>query len=537
MEVASTLPAALSSLYVGDLHPDITDGQLFDAFSEFKSLATVRVCRDSSSGRSLCYGYVNFADPQDAIRAIEIKNHAVVNGKIIRVTWSNRDSDARKNGLGNVFVKNLCDSIDNVKLQEIFTKFGTISSCKVATTEDGKSKGYGFVQFAAEDSANDAIKKLNGATIEGKQIYVGKFVKKSDRISANPDVKYTNLYMKNLDSDLTEEVLKEKFSLFGKIVSLIIAKNDYGTSKGFGFVNFENPDAARLAVEAMNGAHIGYMFHGKPLYVAIAQRKEDRHALLLRQHARHIAGLAAPPTPVVPGGYPPIHYPAPGFVPQIPARPPMLMPPPVGWGPGGFAHAIRPVGWGPGGLAPATRTAAFQPPPVPLIPTDARQNRQNGWGMMNGHTLPQNGGTNRSVAASRESTHRQGSNVYIKNINDDVKDEELRELFSQCGRITSEKLMRDDKGTSKGFGFVCYSAPEEASKAVTTFHGFMFHGKPLYVAIAQRKEDRHAQLLRQHARHIAGLAAPPTPVVPGGYPPIHYPAPGFVPQIPARPPC
>lgn len=65
----------------------------------------------------------------------------------------------------------------------------------------------------------------------------------------------------------------------------------------------------------------------------------------------------------------------------------------------------------------------------------------------------------------------QGSNVYVKNIDDDVTDEELREHFSQCGTITSARLMRDDKGMSKGFGFVCFSSPEEATKAVNTFHG------------------------------------------------------------------
>lgn len=61
--------------------------------------------------------------------------------------------------------------------------------------------------------------------------------------------------------------------------------------------------------------------------------------------------------------------------------------------------------------------------------------------------------------------------MYVKNIDGDVTDNELRELFSQCGNITSAKLMLDEKGVSKGFGFVCFSTPEEANKAVNSFHG------------------------------------------------------------------
>jgi uncharacterized protein YneF (UPF0154 family) len=44
------------------------------------------------------FGYV-------AIRAIELKNHSTLNGKVIRVMWSRRDPDARKSSIGNVFVK------------------------------------------------------------------------------------------------------------------------------------------------------------------------------------------------------------------------------------------------------------------------------------------------------------------------------------------------------------------------------------------------------------------------------------------------
>jgi polyadenylate-binding protein len=73
------------------------------------------------------------------------------------------------------------------------------------------------------------------------------------------------------------------------------------------------------------------------------------------------------------------------------------------------------------------------------------------------------------------------------------------------GQLTSLKLMVDEQGRSRGFGFVCYSAPEEASRAIQELNGKLLFGKPLYVAHAQRKDERRAQLESQFAQRAHQL--------------------------------
>ncbi|XVF01285.1 hypothetical protein REPUB_Repub04eG0074800 [Reevesia pubescens] len=368
-----------TSLYVGDLDFSVTETQLYEYFNQVGQVVTVRVCKDLSTRRSLGYGYVNYSNPQDAARALDLLNFTPLNGKPIRIMYSNRDPSLRKSGSGNIFIKNLDKGIDHKALHDTFSAFGNILSCKERDTSIGKTT-------------------------------------------------FTNVFVKNLSESTSDEDLKKIFGEFGTITSAVVMRELDGKSKGFGFINFENADDAARAVESLNGKK----FDDKEWFVGKAQKKSERE----------------------------------------------------------FELKVR-----------------FE------------------------QTMKE--------AADKF----QGANLYVKNLDDSISDEKLKELFSQYGTITSCKVMRDPSGISKGSGFVAFSTPEEASRALVEMNGKMVVGKPLYVALAQRKEDRRARLQAQFSQMrplaMAPSVAPRMPMYPPGgpglgqqifygqAPPAIFPQPGF----------
>lgn len=72
-----------------------------------------------------------------------------------------------------LFVAGLPFDVDDQELQEMFELYGTVSSAKVILDRDTrKSRGFGFVEFSGEAEAKEAIKALDGATLEGRALTV-----------------------------------------------------------------------------------------------------------------------------------------------------------------------------------------------------------------------------------------------------------------------------------------------------------------------------------------------------------------------------
>lgn len=398
----------MASLYVGDLHPDVTEAMLYEKFSPAGPILSIRVCRDMITRRSLGYAYVNFQQPADAERALDTMNFDVIKGKPVRIMWSQRDPSLRKSGVGNIFIKNLDKSIDNKALYDTFSAFGNILSCKVVCDENG-SKGYGFVHFETQEAAERAIDKMNGMLLNDRKVFVGRFKSRKEReaeLGARAK-EFTNVYIKNFGEDMDDERLKEMFGKYGPALSVKVMTDESGKSKGFGFVSFERHEDAQKAVDEMNGKDM----NGKAIYVGRAQKKVERQTELKRKFEQ------------------------------------------------------------------------------------MKQDRI---------------------------TRYQGVNLYVKNLDDGIDDERLRKEFSPFGTITSAKVMMEG-GRSKGFGFVCFSSPEEATKAVTEMNGRIVATKPLYVALAQRKEERQAHLTNQYMQRMASVRAVPNPVInPYQPPPSSY---------------
>jgi len=275
----ATKPHPSASLYVGDLVSDVTEGLLFETFNRVGPVASIRVCRDTLTRRSLGYAYVNFHSVVDAERALDTLNNQTIKGKPCRIMWSQRDPSIRKSGVGNIFIKNLDPTIGHKELYDTFSAFGNILSCKVAVDENGNSKGFGFVHFEGAEAADRAIKVANEKLMGNKQVFVGKFVPKKER-NKQKESSWTNVYVKELDLSTDEKELAVLFGQFGKLTSVVIMRDsDDHASKGFGFVNFESHENALKAVDALQGETVG----GKKIWCGRAQKKIEREAELKKK--------------------------------------------------------------------------------------------------------------------------------------------------------------------------------------------------------------------------------------------------------------
>ncbi|KAF8247497.1 splicing factor, CC1-like protein [Wilcoxina mikolae CBS 423.85] len=176
-----------------------------------------------------------------------------------------------------VFVQQLAARLRTKELIAFFEKVGPVKEAQIVKDRvSGRSKGVGYVEFKEEASVQKAI-QLTGQRLLGIPIIAQLTEAEKNRqarVSATEtntanQVPFHRLYVGNIHFSITEADLTNVFEPFGELEFVQLQKEESGRSRGYGFVQFRDPNNAREALEKMNGFDLA----GRPIRVGLGNDK------------------------------------------------------------------------------------------------------------------------------------------------------------------------------------------------------------------------------------------------------------------------
>ncbi|KAG6997849.1 nucleolar protein 4 [Physcia stellaris] len=188
------------SVFVHSLPADATTENLTEHFSQFYPLKHAIVVTDPDTKQSKGYGFVTFADTDDAENAKKTLNGSTYRGKRIRVDLAELRHRASQDGHEpageanmklarsknrhelrqsedqqppKLIVRNLPWSIkESEQLATLFRSFGKVKFATMPKKASGLSAGYGFVTLRGQKNAEKALREMNGKEVDGRQLAV-----------------------------------------------------------------------------------------------------------------------------------------------------------------------------------------------------------------------------------------------------------------------------------------------------------------------------------------------------------------------------
>ena len=183
-----------STLWMGDIEPWMTREIILESFFEYGlKPSSIKMIKDHQFNSIKNYCFVNFDSITEANKAI-----ISLNGKNIpktninfKLNWANKHCEMNR----NLYVGNLPNDIDDLQLFNIFKeKYQSIHHVSIMT-DNGQSKGYGFIQFTDKYDYDKCLKEMNGYVIKGKAIIIRERKKKKNDEKNNNNM--NNVYRFN----------------------------------------------------------------------------------------------------------------------------------------------------------------------------------------------------------------------------------------------------------------------------------------------------------------------------------------------------
>ncbi|XP_046343819.2 poly(U)-binding-splicing factor PUF60-like isoform X1 [Haliotis rufescens] len=168
-----------------------------------------------------------------------------------------------------IYVGSINFEIKEDTIKQAFLPFGPIKSVNLSWDPiTNKHKGFAFIEYDVPEAAQLALEQMNGVMIGGRNIKV--VGRPSNMPQAQPIIEqlaaeaknYNRIYVASIHSDLSESDIQSVFEAFGRIQSCKLALDGSkpGKHKGYGFIEYDTPQAAQDAVSSMNLFDLGGQF-------------------------------------------------------------------------------------------------------------------------------------------------------------------------------------------------------------------------------------------------------------------------------------
>ena len=198
------------SLWMGDIEPWMNESFIMNSFIEYGFRPkNIKLVRDKRFNKLSNYCFVNFNSYQEVNNALFKLNTKIIpkTNKYFKLNIAKFNYKFSK----NLYVGNLSPKINDIDLFNIFkSKYPSVYYASIIT-DNGISRGYGFVHFGNEDEYKKSLKEMNGIFIDNRIIRVKEknCEEKKDKYQFNNNINF-NCIKNNY---LMEKIEEEKYSL------------------------------------------------------------------------------------------------------------------------------------------------------------------------------------------------------------------------------------------------------------------------------------------------------------------------------------
>ncbi|RKP26373.1 hypothetical protein SYNPS1DRAFT_5733, partial [Syncephalis pseudoplumigaleata] len=191
-------------------------------------------------------------------------------------------NDGGNTSTSTLFIKNLNFDTTEATLREVFAPVGQLRKVTIRKKKDPKhpgqflSMGFGFVEFAGEDTAGRALKSLQGFVVDGHalQLKISSQSSAAGEVSASTMPKAstgTKLIIRNVPFEATRKDIMELFSAYGQLKTVRLPKKYAGGHRGFAFIEFLGQQEAKAAMKHLTNTHL----YGRHLVIEPAEDIAD----------------------------------------------------------------------------------------------------------------------------------------------------------------------------------------------------------------------------------------------------------------------